>query len=316
MPGKVKVNGAWKDVPEVYTKVNGAWKTVIEAHTKVNGTWRLWFELAGAVSIYWNTLRTSQRGLQELNFATETFGSLFFLPDTTSNSGAWAQPGVAGYFARANAADQVYKVDFATKATSTAWTFANSVNGTKGMSDSSGGNGYFSRPDNNEVFKIPYATLTQTGLSNWTGVRNSSQLSNPGVKGYSFLSNGRYELTYATDARSGFISTSGIDSQDASAFSEPGVYAFLASGGGSNQAYKWTYSTSSFVAKGSIWSGTPPEDGNGGTNPTVAGYISRANSSTGMFRIAIPTDTVSVLSSTFDSLGPDNQGACSDSSIG
>lgn len=41
-PGKVKVNGTWRDVAEASVKVNGAWKSVKEAYTKVNGTWRQW----------------------------------------------------------------------------------------------------------------------------------------------------------------------------------------------------------------------------------------------------------------------------------
>ena len=42
-PGKVNINGTWKDVAEVSAKVNGAWKTVTEGYNKVNGTWQQWF---------------------------------------------------------------------------------------------------------------------------------------------------------------------------------------------------------------------------------------------------------------------------------
>ena len=59
MPGKVKVNGAWKDVPEIYTKVNGAWKSVVEAYSKVNGAWQQWFALTGGLTLISETNITS-----------------------------------------------------------------------------------------------------------------------------------------------------------------------------------------------------------------------------------------------------------------
>lgn len=45
-PGKVKVNGTWRDVAEASVKVNGTWRNVAEAYTKVNSAWKQWFKSA------------------------------------------------------------------------------------------------------------------------------------------------------------------------------------------------------------------------------------------------------------------------------
>ena len=43
MAGRIKVAGAWRSTPAVYTKVSGSWRTVTKGYIKVAGTWRLWF---------------------------------------------------------------------------------------------------------------------------------------------------------------------------------------------------------------------------------------------------------------------------------
>lgn len=37
---KVKVNGEWKDITDVYTKVSGSWKRITAAYYKVSGAWK------------------------------------------------------------------------------------------------------------------------------------------------------------------------------------------------------------------------------------------------------------------------------------
>lgn len=88
MPGKVKVNGAWKDVPEVYTKVNGAWKTVAEAYTKVNGTWQQWFELGGAMELISSTTLTGSAATVTLssNGAWSDYKHLYLMAFITTTA--------------------------------------------------------------------------------------------------------------------------------------------------------------------------------------------------------------------------------------
>ena len=43
MAGRIKVAGAWRSTPAIYTKVSGSWRTVTRGYIKVAGTWRLWF---------------------------------------------------------------------------------------------------------------------------------------------------------------------------------------------------------------------------------------------------------------------------------
>lgn len=38
--GRIKVNGAWKEIDSVYVKVNGTWKEADSLLVKVNGTWK------------------------------------------------------------------------------------------------------------------------------------------------------------------------------------------------------------------------------------------------------------------------------------
>lgn len=51
MPTAVNVNGAWRDVEDIYVNVNGTWRTVEEVFVNVNGTWRLAFDRVQPMSL-------------------------------------------------------------------------------------------------------------------------------------------------------------------------------------------------------------------------------------------------------------------------
>lgn len=65
MPGKVNVDGVWKDVAGSKVKVDGTWKDVAKSFTKVDGEWKTWYSASNP--FFRTTLTYSQTGPVEPN---------------------------------------------------------------------------------------------------------------------------------------------------------------------------------------------------------------------------------------------------------
>lgn len=85
MVAKLKVSGAWKNIPQIKLKVNGAWKNVTQGKLKVSGSWKTFF-ISGAVSEPSSTVSISQSTDPTTKLVTLTGTNRHWAPEPSSLS--------------------------------------------------------------------------------------------------------------------------------------------------------------------------------------------------------------------------------------
>lgn len=69
MPGRIKVNGVWKSIPNLFVKTQDLWAFVDEAYIKENGQWKKWFETIFAPSFSVSSRTTTSLSMTISNYS-------------------------------------------------------------------------------------------------------------------------------------------------------------------------------------------------------------------------------------------------------
>jgi len=291
-PGKVNINGTWKDVAEVSAKVNGAWKEVIEAYSKVNGTWQQWFELIQSVAFYMTTgSNFSPTRVYKWNFATAAVSRTTDLNGQHQNTYGWSNRGVAGYMEEGS---KVVRLQFPTDVKTFASPPLQSLN-LGAATENPGVSGYVHAGNfSDKVLKhsFPAETWSYVDPMPTTSTEWNAAMSNGNISAYIHRGNYSddiYKWDFATGTQTASILSTGVGSFQNAGWSNYGVAGYFTGSNNSSSTVKINFSTDSdSVLNGFLQTflDQATED------PTIAGYIADGFEGD-VFKQAYPTETLS-----------------------
>jgi hypothetical protein len=237
-------------------------------------------------------------------FPSDTVSTTSAAPATMFTHAGFADPAVAGYFARGQTTTTVYKWAFPADTVSTTTAAPATMRKQAGFANPAVA-GYFSRGNGvTTVYKwaFPADTVT-TATAAPANMNSHAGFANPAVAGYFSQGDNAtpvYKWAFPADTVSTTTAAPVSIGGDHAGFANPFVAGYFSRGNSNTTVYKWVFPTDTV----STTTAAPDNMGShaGFANPAVAGYFSRGNGVTTVYKWTFPADAVSSTTSAPDTM--------------